>query len=118
MNRQSSPEIPVSPIRVATSEELHHEWQRRVKWGLFLIFLAGFLAAMMFHVTRYARGETVLRGSAMVNSIGTVVEWTPQAASVTGAGEMFGKDIFSLIPDQRRESLRHEFERSQRPGPY
>ena len=74
-----------------------------------LLMFLGFVAWLYFHQRAVAATAKVLRGGAVVNALGTVVEWSPEAATVTGQKDMIGRDIFSLLPPARRDREQRRF---------
>ncbi len=83
-------------------------------WGA----LALVLAAFVFLLFRPPAPAVRRSGTATINQLGDVVQWTPEAAAVTGHAEMFGKELFSLLPPTRRNDVRRDFLRGVDGAPY
>jgi PAS domain-containing protein len=75
-----------------------------------LVMMVGLLIWMHFHNRASAASARVLRGIAVVNKNGSIVEWSDEASVITGRCDMIGHNVFELLPVSRRGYEQRRFE--------
>ena len=108
----TNPPIPLvsDPATEQARYRRYQFWMRLIVGVLLFGMIA--LALLKDHMNRVEHWRT---GMAKINRLGEVMEWTPEAAAITGEADMMHRDLFSMMSNKK---ARYLFDRWADGGPY
>lgn len=106
-------------LRATVTPTLHSfDWpcavMRFAYWGTMLGLVLLLLFLYITAGSRPSRLGEISDGTATINRIGVVTNWTDRAEMVTGVErrKMIGNDVFNVLPPEWRDEIRRRFEMS------